>query len=51
MIVAVDGTPVEHVEDLQRLMVGELIGHRVGLTVVRGDRTLALALTPVELDG
>src|SRR5881296_2155425 len=27
MIVAVGGTPVEHVEDLQRLMVGELIGH------------------------
>src|SRR5438128_1399288 len=51
MIVAVDGTPVEHVEDLQRLMVGELIGHRVGLSVVRGDRTLALALTPIELDG
>src|SRR5213080_4211921 len=51
MIVAVDGTPVEHVEDLQRLMTGELIGHRVGLTVVRGGRTLALTLTPVELDG
>jgi S1-C subfamily serine protease len=51
MIVAVDGTPVEHVEDLQRLMVGELIGRSVALTVVRGDRTLALTLTPVELDG
>jgi serine protease Do len=51
MIVAVDGTPVQHVEDLQRLMTGELIGRRVGLTVVRGDRTLALTLTPVELEG
>jgi S1-C subfamily serine protease len=51
MIVAVDGAPVERVEDLQRLMVGEMIGHRVGLTVVRGDRTLALTLTPVELEG
>jgi len=51
MIVAVDGAPVERVEDLQRLMVGELIGHRVGLTVVRGDRTLALTLSPVELEG
>jgi serine protease Do len=51
MIVAVDGTPVEHVEGLQRLMVGDLIGHRVTLTVVRGDRTLALTLTPVELEG
>jgi len=51
MIVAVDGTPVEHVEDLQRLMVGELIGRSVGLTVARGDRTLELTLTPVELEG
>jgi serine protease Do len=51
MIVAVGGTPVEHVEDLQRLMVGDLIGRRVTLTVVRGDRTLALTLTPVELEG
>jgi serine protease Do len=51
MIVAVDGTPVEHVEDLQRLMVGDLIGRSVTLTVVRGDRTLALTLTPVELEG
>src|SRR5205809_65373 len=38
MVVAVDGTPGEHVDDLQRLMVAELIGHRVPLTVVRGDR-------------
>jgi S1-C subfamily serine protease len=51
MIVAVDGTPVEHVEDLQRLMVGDLIGRRVTLTAVRGDRTHELTLTPVELDG
>jgi serine protease Do len=51
MIVAVDGAPVERVEDLQRLMVGEMIGHRVGLIVVRGDRTLALTLNPVELEG
>jgi hypothetical protein len=32
-------------------MVGELIGRRVTLTVVRGDRTHALTLTPVELEG
>jgi serine protease Do len=51
MIVAVDGTAVQHVEDLQRLMVGEMIGRPVALTVVRGDRTLALRLTPVELEG
>ena len=51
MIVAVDGTPVETVDDLQRFMVAELIGRRVELTVVRGDRTHALTLTPVELEG
>ena len=51
MIVAVDGTPVESVDDLQRLMVSELIGRSVTLTVVRGDRTHALPLTPVELNG
>jgi serine protease Do len=50
MIVAVDGTPVQHVENLQGLMIGELIGRRVTLTVVRGDRTLALTLVPIELD-
>jgi serine protease Do len=51
LIVAVDETPVETVDDLQRFMVGELIGHRITLTVVRGDRTHALTLTPVELEG
>src|SRR5438105_10416263 len=50
LIVAVDGAPVQHVEDLQRLMTGELIGRRVELAVVRGDRRHALTLTPVELD-
>src|SRR5207247_5022991 len=51
MIVAVDDTPVQSVDDLQRFMVGELIGHRVTLTVVRGDRTHTLTLVPVELEG
>jgi S1-C subfamily serine protease len=51
MIVEVEGQAVERVEDLQRLMVGELIGGRVMMTVVRGDRTLPLTLVPVELEG
>ncbi|HYZ76231.1 MAG TPA: trypsin-like peptidase domain-containing protein [Gaiellaceae bacterium] len=51
MIVEVDGQPIERIEDLQRLMVGERIGERVTFTVVRGDRTLPLTLVPVELDG
>jgi serine protease Do len=51
MILDVDGTIVTSAGDLQRLMAGELIGHRVGLTVLRGDRTLEVSLVPAELDG
>ena len=47
--VALDGTPVEHVDDLQRLMVGELIGRSVKVTLVREGRPVAIDLVPVEL--
>jgi serine protease Do len=50
LIVEVDGAPVEGVGDLQRLMVGELIGESVTLTVFRGERTLAVTLVPFELE-
>jgi serine protease Do len=50
LIVDVGGTPVEGVDDLQRLMAGELIGSRVTATVVREGRTLTLELVPVELE-
>ena len=50
LVVAVDGTPVEGVTDLQRLMVGELIGATVTLRVFRGDRPLELTLVPDELE-
>jgi S1-C subfamily serine protease len=50
LIVAVDGTPVEGVDDLQRLMVGELIGERVATSVVRDGVRLELELVPVELE-
>ena len=49
LIVSVGGTPVEGADDLQRLMVGELIGERVEATVVREGRTLTVDLVPVEL--
>ena len=49
LIVAVDGQPVERVDHLQRLMVGELIGRAVRLTIVRQGRQLEVELTPVEL--
>jgi serine protease Do len=50
LIVDLDGVPVEGADDLQRLMVGELIGNRVSATIVRGGRTLTLELVPVELE-
>jgi serine protease Do len=50
MIVAVEDTPVEGVDDLQRLMAGELIGSRVPATVVRDGVRLTVELVPVELE-
>jgi S1-C subfamily serine protease len=50
LIVSVGGTAVEGADDLQRLMVGELIGERVSATVIREGRRLELELVPVELD-
>jgi S1-C subfamily serine protease len=49
LIVAVDGQPIERVDHLQRLMVGELIGRAVRLTIVRQGRQLEVELSPVEL--
>ena len=49
LIVALDGRPVEDVDDLQRLMTGELIGAAVGATVLRQGETIQLELVPEEL--
>jgi serine protease Do len=49
LIVEVDGTPIEGVADLQRLLTGELIGSSVTATVVRGERTFPVELVPDEL--
>jgi serine protease Do len=50
LIVAVGGTDVEGVDDLQRLMTGELIGERLSARVIREGRSIELALVPVELE-
>jgi serine protease Do len=50
LIVAVDGSPVTGVDDLQRLMVAELIGREVTMAVVRAGRELDLTLVPAELE-
>jgi S1-C subfamily serine protease len=49
LIVAVNGRPIEDVDDMQRLMTGDLVGERVTVEVIRAERTLELALVPAEL--
>lgn len=51
LILELDGSAVESVDDLQRLMVTELIGRPVELTVARDERILRLELVPAELQG
>jgi S1-C subfamily serine protease len=49
LVVELDGSPVETVDDLQRLMTAERIGAEIAVAVVRGDRRLRLDVVPVEL--
>jgi S1-C subfamily serine protease len=49
LIVAIDGSPVNGVDDLQRLMDGGRIGADVALTVVRSGASREVAIRPVEL--
>jgi S1-C subfamily serine protease len=49
LVIELDGRPIEGVADLQRLLVGDLVGRRVGVRVVRGDDLFELGLSPVEL--
>jgi S1-C subfamily serine protease len=49
LIVEVDGLPVSGVDDLQRLMAGELIGRAVTARIVRQGSELEVELVPDEL--
>jgi serine protease Do len=49
LIVEVDGARTATVDDLQRLMVAELIGREIDVTIVRSGRTERVGLTPAEL--
>jgi serine protease Do len=49
LIVELAGTPVERVDDIQRLMTEDMIGERVTTQALRGDRWLTLELLPAEL--
>jgi serine protease Do len=50
LIVAVDGVAIDGVNDLQRLMAGEVIGHEVTAKVIRGGRELDVSIVPLELE-
>jgi serine protease Do len=51
LIVELDGTPIEGMDELQRVVVSELIGRAVPAKVVREGRERELELLPTELDG
>jgi S1-C subfamily serine protease len=51
LILDVDGMPVADAGDLQRLMVGELIGRSVTMRVCRNGEMVDVAVVPIELDG
>jgi S1-C subfamily serine protease len=44
------GRPIEGVGDLQRVMVGEMVGRPIAVGVERDGSILSLTVTPVELD-
>jgi S1-C subfamily serine protease len=49
LIVSVHGAPVEGVDDLMRVMTGDLIGSRVRIDVIREGATRSVDVVPVEL--
>jgi S1-C subfamily serine protease len=49
LIVEVDGIAVEQVNDLQRLMAGELIGQAATMQVVRRGNPISVEIVPAEL--
>ena len=51
LIVELNGAPVEAVDDIQKLMVGDLIGARVRARVIREGGERELELVPIELVG
>jgi serine protease Do len=51
LIVELDGVAIEGMNELQRLVVGDLIGRTVRAKVIREGRERDLELVPAELDG
>jgi serine protease Do len=51
LIVELDGSAIEGMDDLQRVVVNELIGRTVRAGVVREGREIEIELVPAELEG
>jgi S1-C subfamily serine protease len=49
IIVALDHQSVEAISDMQRLLTGDVAGHRIDAEVVRGGELLRLPVTPRAL--
>jgi S1-C subfamily serine protease len=49
LLVSADGEAVAHAQSLQRLMLGDVIGQPVALTVLRSDALVDVLVTPEEL--
>ena len=49
LIVELGGQSIERVDDVQRLMTQEAIGHPIAIRILRGDRWLDLEVSPIEL--
>jgi S1-C subfamily serine protease len=50
LIVSIDDAPVERIDDVQRLLLGDRIGEKVRVDVLREGRRVALELVPAELE-
>jgi S1-C subfamily serine protease len=51
LIVELDGTPIEGMDELQRVVVSELIGRSVRAKVIREGEEREIELVPAELEG
>ena len=49
LIVSLDGRPIAGVGDLQRTLVGDLVGRSIEVTLERDGALADVAITPTEL--
>ena len=48
VIVALGGSPVRGIDDLQRILAGECVGARLEMVMIRGTEKLTLEIVPAE---